>query len=292
MQLIDGKKVSEAIKLQIAEQVKELQAQGGKTPHLAAILVGNDGGSITYVNHKVKACEQVGFRSTLQTFDDTVSEKELLQKIEEFNQNPDIDGFIVQLPLPKHIDEQKVIEAIAPEKDVDGFHPINVGKMMIGLPAFKSATPAGILELLKYYNIPTAGKHCVIIGRSNIVGRPLSIMLAQKGYPGDCTVTVCHSRTENLAEECRRGDIVIAAIGSPEFVTADMVKEGAVVIDVGTTRVASSETKSGWKLKGDVKFDEVAPKCSYITPVPGGVGPMTICSLISNTLIAARGKKG
>lgn len=291
MQLIDGKQVSEAIKLQIAEQVKKIQAQGGKTPHLAAILVGNDGGSITYVNHKVKACEQVGFRSTLQTFDDTVSEKELLQKIEEFNQNTDIDGFIVQLPLPKHIDEQKVIEAIAPEKDVDGFHPINVGKMMIGLPAFKSATPAGILELLKYYNIPTAGKHCVIIGRSNIVGRPLSIMLAQKGYPGDCTVTVCHSRTENLAEECRRGDIVIAAIGSPEFVTADMVKEGAVVIDVGTTRVASSETKSGWKLKGDVKFDEVAPKCSYITPVPGGVGPMTICSLISNTLIAAQGKK-
>ncbi|MCL2327517.1 MAG: bifunctional methylenetetrahydrofolate dehydrogenase/methenyltetrahydrofolate cyclohydrolase FolD [Bacteroidetes bacterium] len=291
MQLIDGKKVSEAIKLQIAEQVKELHAQGFKTPHLAAILVGNDGGSITYVNHKVKACEQVGFRSTLQTFEDTVSEQELLQKIEKFNQNPDIDGFIVQLPLPKHIDEQKVIESIAPEKDVDGFHPINVGKMMIGLPAFKSATPAGILELLKYYNIPTAGKHCVIIGRSNIVGRPLSVMLAQKGYPGDCTVTVCHSRTANLAEECRRGDIVIAAIGSPEFVTADMVKEGAVVIDVGTTRVPSTETKSGWKLKGDVKFDEVAPKCSYITPVPGGVGPMTICSLISNTLIAARGKK-
>lgn len=291
MELIDGKKVSEAIKLQIAEQVKELQAKGFKTPHLAAILVGNDGGSITYVNHKVKACEQVGFRSTLQTFEDTVSERELLQKIEEFNQNPDIDGFIVQLPLPKHIDEQKVIEAIAPEKDVDGFHPINVGKMMIGLPAFKSATPAGILELLKYYNIPTAGKHCVIIGRSNIVGRPLSVMLAQKGYPGDCTVTVCHSRTANLAEECRRGDIVIAAIGSPEFVTADMVKEGAVVIDVGTTRVPSTETKSGWKLKGDVKFDEVAPKCSYITPVPGGVGPMTICSLISNTLIAAQGKK-
>lgn len=291
MELIDGKKVSDAIKVQIAEQVKELQAQGFKTPHLAAILVGNDGGSITYVNHKVKACEQVGFRSTLQTFEYSVSEKELLQKIEEFNQNADIDGFIVQLPLPKHIDEQKVIEAIAPEKDVDGFHPINVGKMMIGLPAFKSATPAGILELLKYYNIPTAGKHCVIIGRSNIVGRPLSVMLAQKGYPGDCTVTVCHSRTNNLAEECRRADIIIAAIGSPEFVTADMVKEGAVVIDVGTTRVASSETKSGWKLKGDVKFDEVAPKCSYITPVPGGVGPMTICSLISNTLIAAEGKK-
>ncbi|MDR2962071.1 MAG: bifunctional 5,10-methylene-tetrahydrofolate dehydrogenase/5,10-methylene-tetrahydrofolate cyclohydrolase [Bacteroidales bacterium] len=291
MQLIDGKHVSEAIKLQIAEKVTKLREEGYKTPHLAAILVGNDGGSITYVNHKVKACEQVGFRSTLQTFEDTVSEQELLDKIEEFNQDADIDGFIVQLPLPKHIDEQKVIEAIAPEKDVDGFHPINVGKMMIGLPAFKSATPAGILELLKYYNIPTAGKHCVIVGRSNIVGRPLSVMLAQKGYPGDCTVTVCHSRTTNLAEECKRGDIVIAAIGSPEFVTADMIKDGAVVIDVGTTRVPSTETKSGWKLKGDVKFDEVAPKCSYITPVPGGVGPMTICSLISNTLIAAEGKR-
>lgn len=291
MELIDGKKVSEAIKLQIAEDVRIIKAQGGKTPHLAAILVGNDGGSVTYVNHKVKACEEVGFTSTLQTFEDTVSEDTLLDKIDEFNKNSDIDGFIVQLPLPKHINEQKVIEAILPTKDVDGFHPINVGKMMIGLPSFKSATPAGILELLKYYHIETAGKHCVIIGRSNIVGKPLSVMLAHKGYPGDCTVTVCHSRTKNLAEECKRADILIAAIGSPEFVTADMVKEGAVVIDVGTTQIASAQTKSGWKLKGDVKFDEVAPKCSYITPVPGGVGPMTICSLISNTLIASKIKK-
>ena len=288
MELIDGKKVSDAIKIQIAEDVKQIQANGGKTPHLAAILVGNDGGSITYVNHKVKACEQVGFRSTLQTFEETVSEDTLLAKIKEFNENSDIDGFIVQLPLPKHINEQKVIEAISPEKDVDGFHPINVGKMMIGLPSFKSATPAGILELLKFYHIDTTGKHCVIIGRSNIVGKPLSVMLAQKGYPGDCTVTVCHSRTKNLVEECSRADILIAALGAPEFVTADMVKPGAVVIDVGTTRVPSAETKSGWKLKGDVKFDEVAPKCSYITPVPGGVGPMTICSLLMNTLIAAQ----
>lgn len=290
MELIDGKKVSDALKIQIAEEVEILRSKGYKTPHLAAILVGNDGGSVTYVNHKVKACEQVGFKSTLQTFEDGVSEDTLLDKIKEFNNNADIDGFIVQLPLPKHIDEQKVIEAISPDKDVDGFHPINVGKMMIGLPSFKSATPAGILELLKYYHIETAGKHCVIIGRSNIVGKPLSVMLAQKGYPGDCTVTVCHSRTKNLAEECKRADILIAAIGTPEFVTADMVKDGAVVIDVGTTRVVSSVTKSGWKLKGDVLFDEVAPKCSYITPVPGGVGPMTICSLLLNTLQAAKNK--
>lgn len=290
MELIDGKKVSDALKIQIAEEVEVLRSKGYKTPHLAAILVGNDGGSVTYVNHKVKACEQVGFKSTLQTFEDGVSEDTLLDKIKEFNNNADIDGFIVQLPLPKHIDEQKVIEAISPDKDVDGFHPINVGKMMIGLPSFKSATPAGILELLKYYHIETAGKHCVIIGRSNIVGKPLSVMLAQKGYPGDCTVTVCHSRTKNLAEECKRADILIAAIGTPEFVTADMVKDGAVVIDVGTTRVVSSVTKSGWKLKGDVLFDEVAPKCSYITPVPGGVGPMTICSLLLNTLQAAKNK--
>ncbi|HOS84829.1 MAG: Bifunctional protein FolD protein [Bacteroidetes bacterium ADurb.Bin217] len=291
MELIDGKKVSDAIKITIAEEVQTILSQGGKRPHLAAILVGTDGGSITYVNHKVKACEQVGFASTLKTFDEDISEDALLDTIAEFNANKDIDGFIVQLPLPKHIDEQKVIEAISPNKDVDGFHPINVGKMMIGLPSFKSATPAGILELLKYYHIETAGKHCVIIGRSNIVGKPLSVMLSHKGYPGDCTVTVCHSRTKNIAEECKRADILIAALGSPEFVTADMVKQGAVVIDVGTTRVASSETKSGWKLKGDVKFDEVAPLCSYITPVPGGVGPMTICSLLMNTLQAARGKK-
>ncbi len=291
MELIDGKKVSDAIKITIAEEVQTILSQGGKRPHLAAILVGTDGGSITYVNHKVKACEQVGFASTLKTFDEDISEDALLDTIAEFNANKDIDGFIVQLPLPKHIDEQKVIEAISPSKDVDGFHPINVGKMMIGLPSFKSATPAGILELLKYYHIDTAGKHCVIIGRSNIVGKPLSVMLSHKGYPGDCTVTVCHSRTKNIAEECKRADILIAALGSPEFVTADMVKPGAVVIDEGTTRVASSETKSGWQLKGDVKFDEVAPLCSHITPVPGGVGPMTICSLLMNTLQAARGKK-
>lgn len=267
MKLIDGKKVSEHIKTQIAQEVKDFVAAGGKKPHLAAILVGNDGGSVTYVNHKVKACEQVGFDSTLQTFDESVSEQELLEKIKEFNENPIIDGFIVQLPLPKHINEQKIIEAIDPIKDVDGFHPINVGKMMIGLPCFKSATPAGIMQLLSFYSIETAGKKCVVIGRSNIVGKPMSVLLAQKGYPGDCTVTICHSRTKNLAEECKRADIIIAALGSPEFVTADMVKEGAVVIDVGTTRVPTNETKSGWRLKGDVKFDEVAPKCSYITPV-------------------------
>lgn len=290
MELIDGKKVSDAIKQEIAEKVAKQIADGGKKPHLAAILVGSDGGSITYVNHKVKACEQVGFDSTLQTFEDTVSEQELLAKIEEFNANPHIDGFIVQLPLPKHINEQKVIEAIDPQKDVDGFHPVNVGKMMIGLPCFTSATPAGILQLLSFYKIETSGKHCVVIGRSNIVGKPVSVLLSQKGYPGDCTVTVCHSRTKNLTEECKRADIIIAALGAPEFVTADMVQEGAVVIDVGTTRVASTETKSGWRLKGDVKFDEVAPKCSYITPVPGGVGPMTIVSLLSNTLKASENK--
>ncbi|MCK9561327.1 MAG: bifunctional methylenetetrahydrofolate dehydrogenase/methenyltetrahydrofolate cyclohydrolase FolD [Bacteroidales bacterium] len=288
MKLIDGKKVSEHIKTQIAQEVKDFVAAGGKKPHLAAILVGNDGGSVTYVNHKVKACEQVGFDSTLQTFDESVSEQELLEKIKEFNENPIIDGFIVQLPLPKHINEQKIIEAIDPIKDVDGFHPINVGKMMIGLPCFKSATPAGIMQLLSFYSIETAGKKCVVIGRSNIVGKPMSVLLAQKGYPGDCTVTICHSRTKNLAEECKRADIIIAALGSPEFVTADMVKEGAVVIDVGTTRVPTNETKSGWRLKGDVKFDEVAPKCSYITPVPGGVGPMTIVTLLRNTLQAAK----
>ncbi len=288
MKLIDGKKVSEHIKTQIAQEVKEFVAAGGKKPHLAAILVGNDGGSVTYVNHKVKACEQVGFDSTLQTFDESVSEQDLLEKIKEFNENPIIDGFIVQLPLPKHINEQKIIEAIDPIKDVDGFHPINVGKMMIGLPCFKSATPAGIMQLLSFYSIETAGKKCVVIGRSNIVGKPMSVLLAQKGYPGDCTVTICHSRTKNLAEECKRADIIIAALGSPEFVTANMVKEGAVVIDVGTTRVPTTETKSGWRLKGDVKFDEVAPKCSYITPVPGGVGPMTIVTLLRNTLQAAK----
>lgn len=288
MNIIDGKEVSNALKKGIAQEVKNLRSQGYKAPHLAAILVGNDGGSITYVNHKVKACEEVGFNSTLKTFDSSVQEAELLATIEEFNTNADIDGFIVQLPLPPHINEQKIIEAINPEKDVDGFHPQNVGKMMIGIPAYKPATPAGIIELLKYYSIETAGKHCVVVGRSNIVGKPISIMLAQKAYPGNCTVTICHSHTHNLTEICQQADILIAAIGIPEFITADMVKEGAVVIDVGTTRIDAPDTKSGWRLKGDVQYAQVAPKCSYISPVPGGVGPMTICSLLTNTLQAAK----
>ena len=261
MELIDGKKVSEAIKQQIAAEVEQIKARGEKVPHLAAILVGNDGGSVTYVNNKVKACEQCGFVSTLKTFDENISEETLLKTVEEFNNNDDIDGF----------------------------HPMNLGKMMIGLPCFKSATPAGILELLKFYNIETAGKHCVIIGRSNIVGKPMSVLLSQKGW--DCTVTLCHSRTKNLEQVCASADILIAALGTPGFVKANMVKEGAVVIDVGTTRVPAPEIPRGWRLKGDVLFDEVAPKCSYITPVPGGVGPMTICSLMINTLQAAKGKK-
>ncbi len=284
MELIDGKKISAEIKEEIAHKVKAIVAQGGKRPHLAAILVGHDGGSETYVAHKVKACEQVGFESTLIRFEDTVTEEELIGKVHELNHHSDIDGFIVQLPLPKHISEQKIIEAVAPEKDVDGFHPINVGRMVIGLPAFISATPFGIVELLKRYSIETSGKNCVIIGRSNIVGRPMSVLMSQKEM--NATVTVAHSRTKDLKKVCAEADILIAAIGSPDFVTADMVKEGAVVIDVGTTRVKSDQTKSGWKLKGDVKFDEVAPKCSYITPVPGGVGPMTIASLLNNTLLA------
>ncbi len=289
MQIIDGKKISAEIKEEIAREVAEIKNSGGKTPHLAAILVGHDGGSETYVAHKVKACEQVGFDSTLIRFEDDITEAELLAKVDELNKDNNIDGFIVQLPLPKHISEEKVIEAIDPKKDVDGFHPINVGRMSVGMPAFVSATPAGILELLKRYNIETSGKHCVVLGRSNIVGRPVSILLSQKSEYGNATVTVCHSRTPNLKEFCLQADIIIAALGVPEFVTADMVKEGAVVIDVGTTRVKSDKTKSGWKLKGDVKFDEVAPKCSYITPVPGGVGPMTIVSLLKNTLLAAKG---
>lgn len=285
MELIDGKKISAEIKEEIAHKVKAIVAQGGKRPHLAAILVGHDGGSETYVAHKVKACEQVGFESTLIRFEDDVTEDELLNKVHALNHNSAIDGFIVQLPLPKHISEQKIIEAVAPEKDVDGFHPINVGRMVIGLPAFISATPFGIVELLKRYKIETSGKNCVIIGRSNIVGRPMSVLMSQKEM--NATVTVAHSRTKDLEKVCAEADILIAAIGSPEFVKGNMVKEGAVVIDVGTTRVRSSETKSGWKLKGDVKFDEVAEKCAYITPVPGGVGPMTIASLLNNTLLAA-----
>ena len=290
MQLIDGKKISAEIKEEIARDVGAIKAKGGKIPHLAAVLVGHDGGSETYVAHKVKACEQVGFMSTLVRYEDDVSEEELLAKVDDLNNDSEIDGFIVQLPLPKHISEQKIIEAISPGKDVDGFHPVNVGRMSIGLPSFVSATPAGILELLKRYNIETSGKHCVVIGRSNIVGRPVSVLLSQKSDVGNATVTVVHSRTSNLKEICLQADIIVAALGSPEFLKSDMVKEGAVVIDVGTTRVKSDKTKSGWKLKGDVDFETVAPKCSYITPVPGGVGPMTIVSLLQNTLIAASGE--
>lgn len=290
MERIDGKKISGEIKLEIAAQVKEMVATGQRPPHLAAILVGNDGGSETYVGHKVKACEEVGFKSTLVRFSDTVTEAQLLAEIEKMNNNTNIDGFIVQLPLPKHISENNVIEAIDFTKDVDGFHPINVGRMSIGLPAFVSATPAGIMELLGRYKIETSGKHCVVIGRSNIVGRPISVLMSQKATPGNATVTVCHSRTANLSEITRQADIIIAALGMPEFLKADMVKEGAVVIDVGTTRVEDATAKRGWRLKGDVKFDEVSPKCSYITPVPGGVGPMTIVSLLKNTLLAAQGE--
>ncbi len=288
MQLIDGKKVSAEIKEEIAADVENIKKSGGKVPHLAAILVGHDGGSETYVAHKVKACEQVGFSSTLIRYEDDVTEEELLQKVEELNNNAEIDGFIVQLPLPGHISENKIIEAINPDKDVDGFHPVNVGRMSIGLPSFVSATPAGIIELIKRYKIETSGKHCVVIGRSNIVGRPVSILLSQKAEAGNATVTVCHSRTSNLKELCLQADIIIAALGIPGFLKGDMVKDGAVVIDVGTTRVKSEKTKSGWKLRGDVEFEEVASKCSYITPVPGGVGPMTIVSLLSNTLKAAK----
>lgn len=290
-QLIDGKATSAKIKEEIAEEVNQVVGKGGKIPHLAAILVGHDGASETYVASKEKACQFVGFNSTVIRLEDDTSEVELLGKVEELNGNDDVDGIIVQLPLPTHINDQKIIEAILPEKDVDGFHPVNVGRMVIGLPAFISATPAGILELLKRYNIKTSGKSCVVIGRSNIVGKPMSILLSQKADFGDATVTVCHSRTSNLKEITARADIVVAALGRAEFLTADMVKEGAVVIDVGITRVKSDKTKSGWKLLGDVKFDEVAPKCSYITPVPGGVGPMTIVSLLKNTLLASKKEK-
>ena len=290
MTLIDGKSVAKAVKQEIAAQVDAMVAAGKRRPHLAGVLVGHDGGSESYMANKVKSCAECGFKSSLLRFEDTVSEEELLATVQKLNEDPDVDGFIVQLPLPKHIDEQKVIEAIDYRKDVDGFHPINVGRMMIGLPCFRSATPQGILMLLDHYNIETRGKHCVVLGRSNIVGKPVASMLMQKANPGNCTVTVCHSATKNMAEITRQADILIAAIGSPEFVKADMVKEGAVVIDVGTTRIPSTETKSGWRLCGDVAFDQVAPKCSYITPVPGGVGPMTIVSLMQNTLLAAQGK--
>lgn len=288
MQIIDGKKTSTEIKAEIAEEVKKMTASGQRRPHLAAILVGHDGGSETYVANKVKSCAECGFESSLIRFEDDITEDQLLAEVARLNADQNIDGFIVQLPLPRHIDEQKIIEAVDPAKDVDGFHPVNVGRLSIGLPGFKSATPAGIVELLKRYNIDTCGKHVVVIGRSNIVGKPIASLLMQKGVPGDATVTVCHSRTVGLAEIARSADILIAALGKPHFVTADMVKDGATVIDVGTTRVPDSTRKSGFRLCGDVDFDNVAPKCSYITPVPGGVGPMTICSLMINTLQAAK----
>ena len=288
MQLIDGKAISGQIKKEIAAEVQQIINNGGKRPHLAAILVGHDGGSETYVASKVKTCEEVGFGSTLLRYEDDVTEEELLAAVDKLNKDTDVDGFIVQLPLPKHISEQKIIEAIDYRKDVDGFHPINVGRMSIGLPCFVSATPAGIIELLKRYDIPTQGKNCVILGRSNIVGKPMASLMMQKGYPGDATVTVCHSRTPNIKEICLQADIIIAALGSPEFLKADMVKAGATIIDVGTTRVASTETKSGFRLKGDVAFDDVSKKAAFITPVPGGVGPMTIISLMKNTLLAGK----
>ncbi len=287
MTLIDGKATAAAIKQEIAAEVEQIIANGGKQPHLAAILVGHDGGSETYVKNKVLACEACGFKSSLIRYEDDVTEEELLAKVDELNRDDDVDGFIVQLPLPRHIDEQKVIMAIDYRKDVDGFHPINVGRMAIGLPCFISATPLGILTLLRRYNVETSGKKCVVLGRSNIVGKPMAQLMMQKQY-GDATVTVCHSRSKTLKDECRQADIIIAAIGRPNFVTADMVKDGAVVIDVGTTRVPDATRKSGFRLNGDVKFDEVSAKASMITPVPGGVGPMTICSLMKNTLAAAK----
>ena len=288
MQLIDGKAVAAQIKKEIATEVNKILANGGKRPHLAAILVGHDGGSETYVAAKVKACEECGFTSTLIRYEADVTEEELLAKVEELNNDADIDGFIVQLPLPKHIDEQKVTEAIDYRKDVDGFHPVNAGRLAIGLPCFLSATPNGIMELLRRYNIDTKGKKCVVLGRSNIVGKPMASLMMQKNIPGDATVTVCHSHTQDIAQECLQADIIIAALGQPHFLKADMVKEGAVVIDVGTTRVPDATRKSGFRLCGDVDFDNVAPKCSFITPVPGGVGPMTIVSLMKNTLLAGK----
>ena len=286
MQRLNGKETAQQIRTELQAKVSERKEKGLKTPHLAAVLVGNDGGSLSYVTAKVKACEEIGFESTLIRFDNTISEEVLLNKINELNDDPEIDGFIVQLPLPKHIDETKITDTVSPNKDVDGFHPMNLGNMMLNLPGFLPATPAGILELMKRYNIETSGKHCVIIGRSNIVGTPLSMMLSRNSNPGNCTVTLAHSRTQNLKELCLQADILIAAIGRPEFVTADMVKEGAVIIDVGTTRVDDASRERGWRLVGDVKFADVAPKASFITPVPGGVGPMTIASLMINTLKA------
>ncbi|MBQ7221993.1 MAG: bifunctional 5,10-methylene-tetrahydrofolate dehydrogenase/5,10-methylene-tetrahydrofolate cyclohydrolase [Bacteroidales bacterium] len=288
MVLLDGKYTSAAIKEGIAAKVREMKEAGKPVPHLVAVLVGNDGASMTYVANKEAACAQVGFKSTVLRFPDTISEEQLLAEVDKLNKDASVDGFIVQLPLPKHISEKKVIAAISPDKDVDGFHIINVGKLTQSLPTFVSATPKGILSLLDQYNVETAGKHCVVIGRSNIVGRPISILLNQKGY--DCTVTVCHSRSKNIEVFTRMADIIIAAVGIPEFVTGDMVKEGAIVVDVGITRVPDDTKPKGYRIVGDVKFDEVAPKCSYITPVPGGVGPMTIVSLLQNTLQAAEAR--
>lgn len=288
MQIIDGKLTADTIKMEIAETVSRMVAEGMKRPHLAAVLVGHDGGSETYVAHKVKACEQCGFKSTLIRFEDDVTEAELLETIARLNADDDIDGFIVQLPLPRHISEQRIIEAIDYRKDVDGFHPVNVGRMSIGLPCFVSATPMGIMTLLERYGIATKGARCVVLGRSNIVGKPVATLMMQKANPGNATVTVCHSATPDIKDICREADIIIAALGSPGFVTADMVKPGAVIVDVGTTRVPDASRKSGFRLCGDVDFANVAELCSYITPVPGGVGPMTIVSLMKNTLLAAR----
>jgi methylenetetrahydrofolate dehydrogenase (NADP+) / methenyltetrahydrofolate cyclohydrolase len=288
MILVSGKEVSNKIKEEIALEVEKLKANGGKIPHLAAVLVGDDGASKTYVNAKVKACEKVGFKSTLVQLAADISEADLIAEVKKLNNNSDIDGYIVQLPLPKHIDDQKVTEAIAPEKDVDGFHPVSLGKMLLDLPSFLPATPYGITEMLKHYNIPTEGKHCVVIGRSHIVGSPMSVLMARNAYPGNCTVTITHSRTQNLKAITTQADILIVAIGKPEFLTADMVKDGATVIDVGIHRIEDASKKSGFRLLGDVKFDEVAPKCAFISPVPGGVGPMTIASLLKNTLLAVQ----
>ena len=287
-EILDGKKTSADIRNEIKQQVDQIIDDGGKIPHLAAILVGNDGASETYVSNKVKDCQQVGFKSTLKRFDNTISEDDLLAEVERINNDPDIDGLIVQLPIPDHISVQKVTDRIRPEKDVDGFHPVNVGRMAKSLPAYISATPYGIMQLIERYKIETSGKHCVVIGRSDIVGSPMSILLSRKSYPGNCTVTLCHSRTRDIKEMTLQADIIIAALGIPEFLTGDMVKDGTVVIDVGITRVKDESRKSGFALKGDVKYDEVAPKCSYITPVPGGVGPMTRASLLMNTLLAAQ----
>lgn len=288
MTLIDGKQTATDIKREIAEEVASMKARGERAPHLAAILVGHDGGSETYVANKVKSCAECGFTSSLIRFEDDVTEERLLEEIERLNADPEVDGFIVQLPLPRHIDEQKIVCAVDPAKDVDGFHPVNVGRMSVGLPGFLPATPAGILELLRRHGVPTKGKHAVVLGRSNIVGKPMASLLMRKAEPGNCTVTVCHSATPNIKDICRDADIIIAALGQPGFVTADMVKEGAAIIDVGTTRVPDASRKSGWRLRGDVDFENVAGKCSFITPVPGGVGPMTICSLMSNTLKARK----